>query len=61
VAALAVDLPILAVNVELGALVLADLATSVDGILFVVEVAAATARTVLFDVPSTVSVEYYAM
>ncbi|WP_235269773.1 hypothetical protein [Geoalkalibacter subterraneus] len=36
------DLPILAVDVELGALVLADLAPGINGLLLLVEVAAAT-------------------
>ena len=40
-AVLVLDLPVLAVDVELGALVLADLALGIDGILLLVEVAAA--------------------
>ena len=58
---LVLDLPILAVDVELGALVLADLAPGIDSILLLVEVAAATSRAVLFDVPPTVAVGYYMM
>ena len=54
-------LPVLAVDVELGALVLADLAPGIDGILFLVEVAAATGRSVFFDVPSAVGVGYNMM
>ena len=48
-------------DVELGALVLADLAPGIDGILFLVEVAAATGRSVFFDVPSAVGVGYNMM
>jgi len=61
VTVLVLDLPILAVDVELGALVLADLAPGIDSILLLVEVAAATSRAVLFDVPPTVAVGYYMM
>ena len=41
-AVLVLDLPIFAVDVELGALVLADLAPGINGLLLFVEVAAAT-------------------
>ena len=44
-AVLVLDLPVLAVNVEFGALVLADLAPGIDGILLL-EVAAASGRFV---------------
>ena len=60
-AVLVLDLPILAVDVELGALVLADLAPGIDGILLLVEVAAATGRAVLLDVPAAVGVGYNMM
>ena len=50
-AVLVLDLPVLAVDVELGALVLADLTPGIDGFLLLVEVAAATGRTVFLDVP----------
>jgi len=56
VAVLILDLPVLAVDVEFDALVLADLATGIDGILLLVEVAAATSRAVFFDIPTAVSV-----
>jgi len=42
------------VDVELGALVLADLAPGIDGILLLVEVAAATGRAVFLDVPASI-------
>jgi len=61
VAVLVLDLPVLAVDVELSALVLADLAPGVDGILFFVEVAAATGRAVFLDVPPSVAVGQYTM
>lgn len=51
-AVLVLDLPVLAVDVELGALVLADLAPGIDGILLPVEVTAATGRAVFLDVPA---------
>ena len=57
-AVLILDLPVLAVDVELGALVLADLAPGIDGILLLIEVAAATGRTVFLDVPAAVGVGY---
>lgn len=55
-AVLVLDLPILAVDVELGALVLADLAPGIDGILLLVEVAVAAGRAVFLYVPSAVCV-----
>jgi len=44
VAVLVLDLPVFAMDVELGALVLADLTPGIDGFLLLVEVAAATGR-----------------
>ena len=61
VAVLVLDLPILAVDIELGALVLADLAPGINGILLLVEVAAATGRTVFLDVPAAIGVRDYMM
>jgi len=61
VAVLILDLPVLAVDVELGALVLADLAPGINGILLLVEVAAATGRTVFLDVPAASGVRDYMM
>ncbi|SBW00681.1 exported hypothetical protein [uncultured Desulfovibrio sp.] len=58
VAVLVLDLPVLAVDVELGALVLADLTPGIDGILLLVEVAAAAGRAVFLDVPAAVGVGY---
>lgn len=58
---LVLDLSVLAVNVELGALVLADLASSINGILLLFEMAAATARIAFLDVPPTVGVGNYMM
>jgi hypothetical protein len=55
------DLPVFAVDMELGALVLADLAPGINGILLLVEVAAATGRTVFFDVPPAIGVRDYMM
>lgn len=55
-AVLVLDLPVLAMDVELGALVLADLAPGIDGILLLVEVPAATGRAVFFDIPAAVGV-----
>ena len=60
-AILVLDLPVLAVDVELGPLVLADLPPGIDGILLLVEVAAATGRTVLLDVLPSLAVGYYTM
>jgi hypothetical protein len=42
-------------------LVLADLAPGIDGILLLVEVAAATGRTVFLDVPAAIGVRDYMM
>ena len=61
VAVLILDLPVLAVDVELGALVLADLAPGINGLLLLIEVAAATGRTVFLDVPATIGVRDYMM
>ena len=58
-AVLVLDLPVLAVDVELGTLILADLAPGIDGILLLVEVAAATGRAVLLDVPSAIGAGDY--
>ena len=55
-AVLVLDLPVLAVDVELGALVLADLAPGIDGILLLVEMAAAAGRAVFLDVPAAIGV-----
>ena len=55
-AVLVLDLPVFAMDVELGALVLADLTPGIDGFLLLVEVAAATGRAVFLDVPAAVSV-----
>ena len=55
-AVLVLDLPVLAVDVELGALVLADLAPGIDGFLLLIEVAAATGRAIFFDIPTAVGV-----
>jgi len=52
VAVLVLDLPVLAVDVELGALVLADITPRIDGFLLLVEVAADTGRAVILDDPS---------
>ncbi len=56
VAVLILDLPVLAVDVEFGALVLADLAPGIDGIPLLAKVATATSRAVFFDIPNAVSV-----
>ena len=61
VAFLVLDIPVFAVNVKLGVLVLVDLAPGIDSILLLVDVAAATSRAVLFDVPPAVAVGYYLM
>ena len=50
-----------AVDVELGALVLADLAPGIDGILLLVEMAAAAGRAVFLDVPAAVGVGHNMM
>ena len=55
-AVLVLDLPVLAMDVELGALVLADLAPGIDGFLLLIEVAAATGRAIFLDVPAAVGV-----
>ena len=60
-AVLVLDLPVLAVDVELRALVLADLASGINGILLLVEVTAATGRAVFLDVPAAVGVGYNMM
>ena len=60
-AVLVLNLPVLAVDLKFGALVLADLATGVDGILLLVEVAATSACAVFLDVPAAFAVVYYAM
>ena len=60
-AVLVLDLPVLAVNVELGVLVLADLAPGIDSILLLVEVAAATGRAVFLDVPAAIGVGHNMM
>ncbi len=49
---LILDLPVLAIDVELGTLVLADLAPGINGILLLVEMAAATGRSVFLNVPT---------
>jgi len=61
VAVLVLDLPILAVDVELGALVLADFASSINGILLLVEVAATTGRAIFIDVLTAVGLGHYMM
>ena len=55
-AVLVLDLPVLAVDAELGTLVLADLAPGINGILLLVEVAAAAGRAVFLDVPAAVGI-----
>ena len=52
---------IVAVDVELSALVLTDLAPGIDGILLLIEMATATSHAVLLDVPTTVGVGHYMM
>lgn len=61
VAVLVLDLSILAVDVELGALVLADLPPGIDGILLLVKVAAATGCAVFLDVPAAIGIWDYMM
>jgi hypothetical protein len=61
VTVLVLDLPVLAVDVELGALVLADFTPGIDGILLLVEVTAATGRAIFFDIPTAVGVRDYMM
>jgi len=56
VAVLVLDLPVLAMDVELGALVLADLAPGIDGFLLFIEVAAATGRSIFFYIPTAARV-----
>ncbi len=46
------NLPVLAMDEELGALVLANLASGIDGILLFVEMTSTTRRAVILDVPS---------
>ena len=58
VAVFVLDFPVLAVDVEFGALVLAYLAPGINRILLLVEVAAATSRAVFFDIPTAVSAGY---
>lgn len=58
---LVLNLPVLAMNVELGAQVLADLAPGIDGFLLLVEVATATGRTVFLDVQSATGIRDYMM
>jgi hypothetical protein len=58
VAIFVLDLPVLAVDVEFGALILAYRAPGIDRILLLVEVAATTSRAVFFDIPTAVSVGY---
>ncbi len=48
-------------DVELGPLVLADLASGINGILLLVEVAATTDRAVFLDVSAAVGVGYNMM
>ena len=55
-AVLVLDLSVLAVDVELGALVLADFTPGIDGILLPVEVTAATGRAIFLNVPAAVGV-----
>ena len=55
-AVLVLDLSVLAVDVELGALVLADFAPGIDGILLLVKVTAATGRAIFLNVLAAVSV-----
>lgn len=55
------DLPVLAANVELGALVLTDPGSGIDSILFLVDVAAAAGRVLFFDVPSVIGIRDYMM
>jgi hypothetical protein len=64
VTVLVLDLPVLTVDIELGALVLADLAPGIDGIdgiLLLVEVAAATGRAVFLDVQASIGFPNYMM
>ncbi|AOY57432.1 conserved uncharacterized protein [Desulfococcus multivorans] len=60
-AVLVLDFPVLSVDVELRALVLADLAPGINGLLLLIEVAAATGRTVFLDVPAAIGVRDYMM
>jgi len=50
-AVLVLSLPVLAMDEELGALVLTNLASGIDGILLVVEVTATTRSPTFLDVP----------
>ena len=60
-AVLVPDLPFFALVVELGALVPADLASGINGILLLDEVTAAAGRAVFLDVPVAVGVGYNMM
>lgn len=60
-AVLVLDFPVLAVDEELGALVLTDFAPSIYGILLFIEVATATVRPVFLDVPHSIGVWDYMM
>lgn len=57
-AVLVLDLPVLAMDVEPSALVLAAFASGIDGILLLVKVAAATGRAVFIGIPAAVGVEH---
>lgn len=52
-AVLVLNLPVLAVDEKLGALVLTNLASGIDGILLFVEVTATTRSPAFFDVPAS--------
>jgi hypothetical protein len=52
----ALELSVHSVNVELGALVLADLPPGIYGVLLPVEVTATTSRTVSCDVPTAIGI-----
>lgn len=60
-AVLVLDLPVLAVDVELGTLVLADLAPGINGIPLLVEVSAATGCAVFLNISTTIGVRDYMM
>ncbi len=57
-AALVLDIPVLAVDVELGALVLADFTPGIDGIPLPVEVTAAASCAVFIDILTAIGVGY---
>ncbi len=61
VTVLVLGLPAFAVDAEFDALVLADLAPSINRIPLIVEVTATTSRSVFFDIPTTVSVGHDVM